>query len=89
MTLVRFVAFLPNGKHIISGLDNNTIQLWDAIIGVALETLKGYSSLVYSVAFSPNGKAEPGLIVSNDWVMEGKEKILWLPLEYRVTCEAV
>jgi hypothetical protein len=41
------------------------------------------------VAFLQGGKAEQGLFVSNDWVIEGKEKFLWLPPEYRPTCEAV
>jgi WD40 repeat protein len=57
--------------------------------GAAIQTLEGHSSSVYSVAFSPDSKVEPGLIVLNDWIIEGKEKILWLPLEYRSTCEAV
>jgi WD40 repeat protein len=51
------------------------VRLWDAVTGAALETLEGNSSLVSSVAFSPDGKAEPGLIVSNNWVIEGNENI--------------
>jgi WD40 repeat protein len=32
------------------------VRLWDAATGRALQTLEGHSSVVYSVAFSPDGK---------------------------------
>jgi WD40 repeat protein len=35
---------------------NKTVRLWDAGTGAALQTLKGYSVGVNSVAFSPDGK---------------------------------
>src|SRR5436305_839829 len=79
---VRSVAFLPDGKRVVSRSGDNTVRLWDAVTGVALQTLKGHLGLVWSVAFSPDSNAEPSLIVSNNWVIEGKEKILWLPPEY-------
>jgi WD40 repeat protein len=48
----------------VSGSDDNTVPLWDAVTGAALRTLDGYLDLlyidsvysVYSVAFSPDGK---------------------------------
>ena len=54
-----------------------------------LQTLEGHSGSVTSVAFSPDSKVEQGLFVSNDWVLEGKEKSLWLPLEYRASSISV
>jgi hypothetical protein len=54
----------------------------------ALQTLEGHSSSVNSVAFSPDGNLLPTLRVSNHWVVEGKVNILWLPPDYRSTCEA-
>jgi hypothetical protein len=45
--------------------------------------------MVYSIAFSQDGMVEQALFVSNDWVIEGKRKILWLPPDYRATCKAV
>jgi hypothetical protein len=36
-----------------------------------------------------DGKVEPGLFVLNDWVIEGKGEILWLPPDYRATGKAV
>ncbi len=33
MDLVRSVAFSPDGQHIISGLDNQKIHIWNATTG--------------------------------------------------------
>src|SRR5271168_2777748 len=82
---VRSVTFSPDGKLVASGSGDQTVRLWDAATGAPLQTLEGHSSLVNSVAFLQGGKVEQGLFVSNDWVIEGKEKFLWLPPEYRVS----
>jgi WD40 repeat protein len=52
------VAFSPDGRQVVSGsgLDDNTVRLWDAATGAALQTLKGHSGQVNSVAFSPDGR---------------------------------
>jgi hypothetical protein len=47
------------------------------------------SGSVNSVAFLQGGKVKHSLFVSNDWLIEGKEKFLWLPLEYRASSIAV
>ena len=73
----------------MSGSYDGTVRLWDAVTGVALQTLEGHSSLVTSKVSSPDGKEKPALYVSNDWVMKRKKKNLWLPPDYRATCEAV
>jgi WD40 repeat protein len=39
-----------------SGSDDKTVRLWDTATGAALQTLKGHSSYVNSVAFSTDGK---------------------------------
>jgi hypothetical protein len=41
------------------------------------------------VHFSPDSKVKQGLFISNDWLVEGRTSTLWLPPDYRVTCEAV
>ena len=86
---VNSVTFLPDGKQVASGSDDNTVRLWDPATGTALSTLEGHSRSVNSVAILQDSKVEQRLFVSNDWVIEGKEKILWLPPEYRPTSMAV
>jgi hypothetical protein len=55
--VVTSVAFLPNGKHIISGSGDKTIQIWNAKTGKAVATpLVGHTAAVTSVAFSQDGK---------------------------------
>ncbi|KAG9227988.1 hypothetical protein BJ875DRAFT_287862, partial [Amylocarpus encephaloides] len=63
-------------------------RLWDAATGVALQTLEGHSSSVYSVAFSPDGKLLLSLNILYSWIVDGDVNILWLPPDYRSTCVA-
>ncbi len=85
---VNSVAFSLDGKQVVSRSDDETVRLWDAATGKALQTLEGHSA-VSSVAFSPDGNLLPTLRVSNPWVVEGKANILWLPPDYRSTCNAI
>jgi WD40 repeat protein len=50
------MAFSPDGKQVVSGLYDNTVRLWDAATGTALQTLERHTATVTSVAFSPDGK---------------------------------
>jgi WD40 repeat protein len=53
---VTSVAFSPDGKQIVSGSDDTTIKLWDAVTGAVLQTLEGHTYYIRSVAFSPDSK---------------------------------
>ncbi|MCP4450071.1 MAG: protein kinase, partial [Planctomycetes bacterium] len=53
---VSSVAFSPDGKRIISGSRDNTLQLWDASSGSEVMILRGHEDAVTSVAFSPDGQ---------------------------------
>ena len=51
------IAYSPDGQRIISGSDDNTIRIWDAVAGVAVgKPLKGHTKRVWSVAYSPDGR---------------------------------
>jgi WD40 repeat protein len=69
---VNAVAFSPDGKQVVSGSGDQTVQLWDAATGAALQTLEGHTSSVSAVAFSSGlssgGNLLPMLQVSNHWV---------------------
>jgi WD40 repeat protein len=86
---VTSVAFSPDGKQVVSESIYETVRVWDAVTGAALQTFEGHSGSVTSVAFSPGGNLLPTLRVSDYWVIEGEANILWLPPDYRSTCEAI
>ena len=52
---VNSVAFSPDGRHIVSGSYDRTIQIWDAQTGAQVgNPLQGHTDSVNSVAFSPD-----------------------------------
>jgi WD40 repeat protein len=49
------VAFSPDGAHIVSGSEDNTIRMWDAATGkVVAGPFEGHTGGVNSAAFSPD-----------------------------------
>ncbi len=58
------VAFSTNGQRIVTGSQDQTAKVWDAVTGTNLLTYsKGHSGRVWSVAFSRDGQR----IVSGGW----------------------
>jgi WD40 repeat protein len=53
---VRSVAFSPDGKTLVSGIEDQTVRLWDVSSGRCLRTFQGHTDGVWSVAFSPDGR---------------------------------
>ena len=46
------VAFSSDGTQIVSGLQDQSVQVWDASTGAQLSELKGHTDQVWSVAYS-------------------------------------
>jgi|MGYP006415518107 WD40 repeat protein len=47
---VYSVAFSPNGEHVVSGSEDNTIKVWNVATGRLEQTLNGHTDDVNSVA---------------------------------------
>jgi eukaryotic-like serine/threonine-protein kinase len=58
------VAFSPDGLRLATGGRDHTVEIWDVRDGGELQTLRGHSGDVYTVAFSPDG---------GRWVASGGE----------------
>ena len=54
-SFVLSVAWSPDGTHIASASDDQTVQVWEAVSGCLLRTYTGHAGTVWSVAWSPDG----------------------------------
>jgi WD40 repeat protein len=71
---VNGAAFSPDGKTILTGLDDGTVQLWD-LRGNVLRELMGPAGSVDSMAFSPDGRTiltNTGDISAALWDLRGE-----------------
>jgi TIR domain/WD domain, G-beta repeat len=50
------VAFSPDGRWVVSGSWDKTLNLWEVESGKLLRTFEGHGDEVLSVAFSPDGR---------------------------------
>ena len=49
------VAFGPDCGHLASGINDNSLRLWDAATGECVWTLGGHTDRVNVMSFSPDG----------------------------------
>lgn len=54
---ITSVAFSPDGRHVLTGSQDNTARLWDATNGKEIRSFSGGTGKVTSVAFSADGKS--------------------------------
>jgi WD40 repeat protein len=79
---VQSVAFHPDGKQLVSGSDDHTIQLWDAKTGQPIGLpWKGHRDRVMSVAFTHSGKP-----IGSPWTKDtnGVISVAFSPMGTRV-----
>ena len=67
---VNCVAFSGNSSHIVSGLDDKPVWVWDALDGVELKMLNGHTDNVWSVAFSSDGTHNVSSHDKSVWVWD-------------------
>jgi WD40 repeat protein len=60
MCWMASVAFSPGGRTLAAGTVNGEIKLWNVVTRREMLTLKGHTTIVGAVGFSPDG----GLLVS-------------------------
>ena len=53
---VTSAAFSPEGKFMATGINNNTVVLWNIDTGKAIRSFEGHSQYINSMSFSPDGK---------------------------------
>ncbi|WP_437683406.1 nSTAND1 domain-containing NTPase [Sorangium sp. So ce131] len=53
---VRFAAFSPDGRRVLTASDDNTARLWNADDGIQIALMEGHKRPVRSLAFSPDGR---------------------------------
>jgi WD40 repeat protein len=78
---VRSVAFSPDGRHIVSGSDDNLVKVWSVSARKEVASLAGHTNDVKSVAYSSDGQH----IVSGSsdnlvqvWSLAGRRLRRWL-----------
>jgi len=62
--IVRTCDISPDGRTIISGSDDETLKLWDAVTREELFTFKGFTGEIRTCKFSPDGSQ---IVLGDNW----------------------
>jgi WD40 repeat protein/predicted Ser/Thr protein kinase len=55
-SFIKDIAFSPDGKTLISGTLDNTVEIWDIKTEKIIQTISDHYDWIYSVAVSPDGQ---------------------------------
>jgi len=66
------VAFSPDGRHLVTGRANKTVQVWDAQTGREVGTLGAHDRKIQGLCFSRDGRylaseSGDGMVKFRDW----------------------
>ena len=53
---VSAMAVTPDGRHVVSGSEDNTLRVWDLATGETKTTLQGHTAGVSAMAVTPDGR---------------------------------
>ncbi|KAG6912923.1 hypothetical protein DXG01_011116, partial [Tephrocybe rancida] len=53
---INDMGLSPDGQQVVSGSEDRSVCIWDALTGDLVKELNGHTDSVQSVAFSPDGK---------------------------------
>lgn len=80
---VQSVSFSSDGRRLrLASSSNEATTIWDVESGKLVRTLKGHSHTIWSGTNRVS-------VFENKWICVNREKVLWLPWEYRPTCLAM
>lgn len=57
ISMVRCVAWSPDGRRLATGSRDAAVRLWDVATGTTLRVLEGHTDTVSSVAWAPDGNS--------------------------------
>ncbi|PVH67963.1 WD40 repeat-like protein, partial [Cadophora sp. DSE1049] len=85
---IRSIAFSADSKLIMTTSRDSKTQFWNSATGAGIQMREGLRKWFPVKAFSLDGNSKHALSVTDDWILQKEEKVLWLPTNYRPTCEA-